>query len=56
MQIPLQITIRDIEHSDTLEKHIRDMAEPLQQLHTIYPLTPAQLMLNCNGLSGIIYK
>ena len=31
MQIPLQITIRDIEHSDTLEKHIRDMAGKLDE-------------------------
>ena len=31
MQIPLQITIRDIEHSDTLEKHIRDMAKKLDE-------------------------
>ena len=31
MQIPLQITIRDIEHSDILEKHIRDMAGKLDE-------------------------
>ena len=31
MQIPLQITIRDIEHSDILEKHIRDMAVKLDE-------------------------
>ena len=31
MQIPLQITIRDIEHSDTLETHIRSKAEKLEE-------------------------
>jgi len=29
MQIPLQITIRDMEHSDALETHIRDKANKL---------------------------
>jgi ribosome-associated translation inhibitor RaiA len=28
MQIPLQITIRDMEHSDALETHIRDIGVP----------------------------
>ncbi|MGA9665867.1 MAG: ribosome-associated translation inhibitor RaiA [Gallionella sp.] len=31
MQIPLQITIRDIEHSDALEAHIREKAEKLDE-------------------------
>ena len=31
MQIPLQITIRDIEHSEALEKHIRDKAKKLDE-------------------------
>ncbi|MGA7750486.1 MAG: ribosome-associated translation inhibitor RaiA [Gallionella sp.] len=31
MQIPLQITIRDMEHSDALEKHIRDKANKLDE-------------------------
>jgi ribosomal subunit interface protein len=31
MQIPLQITIRDVEHSVTLEAHIRDMAKKLDE-------------------------
>ncbi|MDE3021470.1 MAG: ribosome-associated translation inhibitor RaiA [Pseudomonadota bacterium] len=31
MQIPLQITLRDIEHSDALEKHIRDKAKKLEE-------------------------
>lgn len=31
MQIPLQITIRDIEHSDALETHIRDKADKLEE-------------------------
>lgn len=29
MQIPLQITIRDIEHSDVLDAHIRDKVKKL---------------------------
>ena len=31
MQTPLQITIRDIEHSDALETHIRDKAKKLEE-------------------------
>ncbi len=31
MQIPLQITIRDVEHSEALEKHIRDKAKKLDE-------------------------
>jgi len=31
MQIPLQITIRDIKHSDALEAHIRDKATKLEE-------------------------
>jgi len=31
MQLPLQITIRDVEHSETLETHIRDKAKKLDE-------------------------
>ena len=31
MQIPMQITIRDIEQSDALETHIRDKAKKLDE-------------------------
>src|SRR3972149_8666755 len=31
MQIPLQITIRDVEHSEALEAHIRDKANKLDE-------------------------
>jgi ribosomal subunit interface protein len=31
MQTPLQITIRDMEHSDALETHIRDKAGKLEE-------------------------
>ena len=31
MQIPLQITIRDIEHSDVLDAHIRDKVKKLDE-------------------------
>ena len=31
MRIPLQITIRDIEHSEALETHIRDKASKLDE-------------------------
>lgn len=31
MQIPLQITIRGIEHSEALETHIRDKADKLEE-------------------------
>jgi ribosomal subunit interface protein len=32
MKTPLQITFRDMPHSDTLETHIRDKAHKLEQL------------------------
>lgn len=31
MQIPLQITIRDVDHSEALETHIRDKANKLDE-------------------------
>jgi len=31
MQIPMQITIRDIDHSEALETHIRQKAEKLEE-------------------------
>lgn len=31
MKIPLQVTFRDVPHSDALETHIRDKAEKLEQ-------------------------
>lgn len=31
MQIPLQITIRDVDHSDALEQRIRDKAKKLEE-------------------------
>ena len=31
MQIPMQITIRDIEHSEALETHIREKAQKLDE-------------------------
>jgi len=31
MQIPLQITLRGLEHSDALESHIRDKAKKLEE-------------------------
>ena len=33
MQVPLQITIRDMEHSDAIDGNIRQRAERLERLH-----------------------
>jgi len=33
MQVPLQITIRDVPHSEALETHIRDKAAKLEEFH-----------------------
>jgi ribosomal subunit interface protein len=33
MQIPLQITFHEVEHSDALEQHIRDKAAKLEQFY-----------------------
>ncbi|HEU4708788.1 MAG TPA: ribosome-associated translation inhibitor RaiA [Methylophilaceae bacterium] len=32
MQVPLQITVRDMPHSDALDTHIREKVEKLEQL------------------------
>jgi ribosomal subunit interface protein len=34
MQLPLQITIRDIDHSEALETHIREKAKKLEEFFT----------------------
>jgi ribosomal subunit interface protein len=34
MQTPLQITLRDIPHSDALDTHIREKAQKLEQLYS----------------------
>ncbi len=34
MQLPIQITIRDIEHSEALETHIREKAQKLDEFFT----------------------
>ena len=33
MRIPLQITVRDVQHSDALEARIREKAAKLEQFH-----------------------
>lgn len=33
MQTPLQITLRDMEHSDALDQHIREKAEKLDRVY-----------------------
>lgn len=33
MEVPLQITIRDVPHSEALEAHIRDKAAKLEEFH-----------------------
>ena len=34
MQIPLQITFREVDHSDALENHIRNKAQKLEQFYS----------------------
>lgn len=34
MQIPLQVTFREVEHSEALENHIRDKARKLEQFYS----------------------
>jgi len=34
MQTPLQITLRDMPHSDALDTHIREKVQKLEQLYT----------------------
>ena len=33
MQTPLQITVRDVDHSEALESHIRDKAKKLEEVN-----------------------
>lgn len=48
MQIPLQITIRDIEHSDALETHIREKVKKLEEFF--------QHIMSCRVVVGMPHK
>jgi len=48
MQIPLQITIHDVEHSEALETHIRDKAKKLDEFFSH--------IMSCRVVVGVPHK
>ena len=56
MQIPLQITFRDMEHSDAIEKAVREKAEKLDQFAQIMSCHAVVEMINKHQHKGTLYK
>ena len=55
MQIPLQITFRDMEQSDAIEKAVRDKAKKLEQFTDIMSCQVAVEMINKHQNKGTLY-
>lgn len=56
MQIPLQITFRDMEQSDAIEKAVREKAEKLNQFAQIMSCRVVIQMINKHQHKGILYQ
>ena len=56
MQIPLQITFRDMDHSDAIEKAIREKAEKLEQFAEIMSCRVVVQMINKHQHKGTMYQ
>ena len=56
MQIPLQITFRDLEHSDAIEKAVREKAEKLDQFAQIMSCRVVVEMINKHQHKGTLYQ
>jgi cold shock CspA family protein len=56
MQIPLQITFRDFEHSDAIEKAVREKAEKLDQFAQIMSCRVVVEMINKHQHKGTLYQ
>ena len=56
MQIPLQITFRDMEQSDAIEKAVREKAEKLNQFADIMSCRVVVQMINKHSHKGTLYQ
>ncbi|MGB5277032.1 MAG: HPF/RaiA family ribosome-associated protein [Gammaproteobacteria bacterium] len=56
MQIPLQITFRDMEQSDAIEKAVREKAEKLNQFADIMSCHVVVQMINKHSHKGTLYQ
>lgn len=56
MQIPLQITFRDMEQSDAIEKAVREKAEKLDQFGDIMSCRAVVQMINKHQHKGTMYQ
>lgn len=56
MQIPLQVTFRDMEASEAVEAIIREKAEKLEQFADIMSCRVVVEMINKHQHNGILYK
>ena len=56
MQIPLQITFRDMEQSDAIEKAVREKAEKLEQFAEIMSCRVVVKMINKHQHKGTLYQ
>lgn len=55
MQIPLQITFRDMDHSDAIEKAVREKSEKLDQFADIMSCRVVVQMINKHQHKGTMY-
>jgi len=56
MQIPLQITFRDMDPSDAIEKAVREKAEKLEQFAEIMSCRVVVQMINKHSHKGTLYQ
>ena len=56
MQIPLQITFRDMEPSDAIEQAVREKAEKLEQFAEIMSCRVVVQMINKHSHKGTLYQ
>lgn len=56
MQIPLQITFRDMEQSDAIEKAVREKAAKLEQFTNIMSCRAVVQMINKHQHKGTMYQ
>lgn len=56
MQIPLQITFRDMEPSDAVERAVREKAAKLEQFSEVMSCHVVVQMINKHSQKGILYQ
>lgn len=56
MHIPLQITFRDMDHSDAIERAVREKSEKLDQFADIMSCRVVVQMINKHQHKGVMYQ